>query len=244
MTRKATKRRSDAATRGFTLVEMVIVIGVIVLLAALTLSVSVAVVQGSEVRQTENTIRLLTAALQEWEAQADRKITYGIYDQPYGQGEQYEIHQPVYSGDLDQFLDESHVATRWLFSIISRPSSVKQILAQVDPEFVVQDTVTDNIGNEFDTFVFSDAWGKPIIAVFPGRTWADGFDPVLDRDQDGTLRTPIEKVCGVTTNRQICFVSGGPDGSYGDLTAPPDTDDHEQAEDNLYSYEPTETASK
>jgi type II secretory pathway pseudopilin PulG len=37
--------------RGFTLVEMVIVIGVIILLAALTLSVSVAVVEGSEVHQ-------------------------------------------------------------------------------------------------------------------------------------------------------------------------------------------------
>ncbi|MHC5015700.1 MAG: type II secretion system protein [Planctomycetota bacterium] len=73
MTGEATKRRSGEATKGFTLVEMVIVIGVIILLAALTLSVSVAVVEGSEVRQTENTIRLLTAAIQEWEAQADRQ---------------------------------------------------------------------------------------------------------------------------------------------------------------------------
>jgi hypothetical protein len=65
-----------------------------------------------------------------------------------------------------------------------------------------------------------------------------------DPDSDGTIRAPIEWVCGVTANRQICFVSGGPDGSYGDLTAPPDTDDYKQAEDNLYSYDPPETSSQ
>ncbi|MHC4320367.1 MAG: type II secretion system protein [Planctomycetota bacterium] len=238
-----TVRQGRGTASGFTLVEMVIVIGVIILLAALTLSVSVAVVEGSEVRQTENTIRLLTTALQEWEASADRKISYGLNNEPYNQGEQYEIQQPVYSGDLDSFLDESHDATKWLFSIISRPTSVKQILAQVDPEVVAQTVVGDQ-GFEVDTFEFSDAWGHPIIAVFPGRTWADNFDDPDYRDSDGTIRAPIEWVCGVTANRQICFVSGGPDGSYGDLTAPPDTDDYKQAEDNLYSYDPPETSSQ
>ena len=81
MMQSKTVQRARGTAGGFTLVEMVIVIGVIILLAALTLSVSVAVVEGSEVRQTENTIRLLTAALQEWEAQADRKVSYGVLDE-------------------------------------------------------------------------------------------------------------------------------------------------------------------
>jgi type II secretory pathway pseudopilin PulG len=237
-------RRGSGAARGFTLVEMTIVIGVIILLAALTLSVSVAVVEGSEVRQTENTIRLLTAALQEWEAVADRKISFGLDGEPYNQGEQYEIQQPVYSGDLDQFLGESHDATKWLFSIISRPSSVKQILAQVDPEAVEQDIVESDVGNVFDTIVFADAWGNPIIAVFPGRSWADGYDDADNRDPDGTIRPHIELVCGVTSNRQICFVSAGPDGKFGDLDPDSPDPDPESAEDNLYSYDPAETSSQ
>ena len=73
---------SSRHARGFTLVEMTIVIGIVILLAGLTLAVTVSVVQGSEVRQTELTIRLLDSAIQEWEAQADRQVTYGIDGQP------------------------------------------------------------------------------------------------------------------------------------------------------------------
>ncbi|MHC4082098.1 MAG: type II secretion system protein [Planctomycetota bacterium] len=235
MTGEATKRRSGEATKGFTLVEMVIVIGVIILLAALTLSVSVAVVEGSEVRQTENTIRLLTAAIQAWEAQADRQITYGKYNEPYGQGEQYEIEQPA-------MIDEQSIrdSTAWLLAIISRPASVKQILAQVGPEFVEPIDFTDPNDNVLATFEFTDAWDSPIVAVFPGRTWVNGDDTNFSyyRDTDGTIRTPLEDVCGGATNRQICFVSAGPDGEFGDLTQPPDTDAFKQAKDNVYSYEP------
>jgi hypothetical protein len=60
------------------------------------------------------------------------------------------------------------------------------------------------------------------------------------RDPDGTIRNDLELRCGIAANRQICFVSAGPDGSFGDLTAPPDTDDFVSAEDNVYSYEPTD----
>ena len=81
MDTKTIKRKRQPHTVGaFTLVEMVIVIGVIILLAALTLAVSVAVVEGSEVRQTESTMQLLDTALREWEALSDRKITYGMME--------------------------------------------------------------------------------------------------------------------------------------------------------------------
>ena len=51
-TQDVTKTRRHKV--GFTMVELTIVIGIIVLLAGLTLAVSVSVVQGSEVRQTES----------------------------------------------------------------------------------------------------------------------------------------------------------------------------------------------
>ena len=63
----------------FTLVEMTIVIGIVVLLAGLTLAVSVSVVQGSEMRQTKLTIQLLDTAIQDWELQADRRVSYHLW---------------------------------------------------------------------------------------------------------------------------------------------------------------------
>src|SRR5262249_42799804 len=72
------QRGGDGAMnrRGFTLVEMVIVIAIIVVLASLTFAVGTAVMANSEVRQTTATIKLLDAAVKEWETQADRKISF------------------------------------------------------------------------------------------------------------------------------------------------------------------------
>ncbi|MHC5047299.1 MAG: hypothetical protein ACYTGY_12175, partial [Planctomycetota bacterium] len=136
-------------------------------------------------------------------------------------------------------IDEQSIrdSTAWLLAIISRPASVKQILAQVGPEFVEPIDFTDPNDNVLATFEFTDAWDSPIVAVFPGRTWVNGDDTNFSyyRDTDGTIRTPLEDVCGGATNRQICFVSAGPDGEFGDLTQPPDTDAFKQAKDNVYS---------
>ncbi len=208
--------------RAFTLVEMVVVIGIIVVLAALTFAVGVAVVQNSEVRQTEATIKLLDAAVQEWEAQSDRKVSY---DSQPATGEVYDIVQPD-SGSPD---DDAEEITDALFVIIARSTAVKQILAQVDPQFVRVDP------EDPEDLEFRDAWGNLIVAILPGRAWVTG-DPPADREADGTIQTVIERACGRTANRQICFVSGGPDGKVGDIGAPVDSDDFALTRDNIYSY--------
>ena len=87
MIKQATKRPAtagklrDEATkavrRGFTLLEIVVVISLILFLVGLTLTVGVTVIERSEITQTENTMRLLDMALQEWEIAADRKLSWG-----------------------------------------------------------------------------------------------------------------------------------------------------------------------
>lgn len=227
------------ARRAFTLVEMTIVIGIIILLAGLTLAVSVSVVQGSEIRQTKLTLQLLDSAVREWQTQADRSVTYGKPDEPFG-GEEYEILQP------DAPVDESAaiLVTKKLLAIIMRPESIRQILAQIDPEFTEHnefdhddDTSTDDV----ETMIVSDAWGHPYIAVLPGRVWVVGVDTYV-RDDDGSIQTEIEKICGVAVNRQICFVSAGPDGKLGRRDADVDSVQFEETRDNLYSYTPTAPA--
>ena len=227
------------ARRAFTLVEMTIVIGIIILLAGLTLAVSVSVVQGSEIRQTELTIQLLDSAIQEWQTQADRSVTYGKPDEPFDREESYEILQPNSPDESAAIL-----VTKKLLAIIMRPESIRQILAQIDPEFTEHnefdhddDTSTDDV----ETMIVSDAWGNPYIAVLPGRLWVVGDDTYV-RDDDGSIQTEIEKMCGVAVNRQLCFVSAGPDGKFGERNALPDSVEFEQTRDNLYSYTPTAPA--
>ena len=223
-TRKGTNARRHHG--GFTLVEITIVIGIIILLAGLTLAVSVSVIQGSEVRQTELTIRLLETAVQEWELQADRKVRYGK-DVPGVDGERYEIQQ-VANENTEQVTGE-------LLTIISRNASVQKILALIDPEFLVQ--VDDIYDSDIKRLQILDAWGQPIIAIFPGRTWDYAFD-ALPSDMDGTIRTDTESLCGIASNRRICFLSVGPDGEPGDLEGLPDSPEYNWTRDNLYSYSP------
>jgi type II secretory pathway pseudopilin PulG len=55
-------------------------------------------------------------------------------------------------------------------------------------------------------------------------------------DDDLTWYTEIEQQYGHARSRQICFVSAGPDGKFGDVSEPPDTRLFKQTLDNIYSY--------
>lgn len=62
--------------RGFTLLELMIVIGIIVIVASLVLAVSSSVARASEERATKNTLEVLNMAAEEYERTVDRRISY------------------------------------------------------------------------------------------------------------------------------------------------------------------------
>ena len=66
----------DLLRRGFTLLELLIVIGIIVIVASLVLAVSSSVVRASEERATRNTLEVLNMAAEEYERTVDRRVTY------------------------------------------------------------------------------------------------------------------------------------------------------------------------
>jgi prepilin-type N-terminal cleavage/methylation domain-containing protein len=70
------KRSVKERKRGFTLLEMLVVIGIIVLLASLVLAVSSSVIRASEERTTRNTLEVLNAATEEYERSMDRRVSY------------------------------------------------------------------------------------------------------------------------------------------------------------------------
>lgn len=218
---QASRRKTQApqAKLAFTLIELVVVISVILVLAALTLSVSVAVVQGSEVRQTEATLKLFEAAVREWELQADRTISYG-------NGPGFE---------LDESVLTATESTEALLMIISKNDAARKILAQIDPDAFKSEEMDNHpfaVGTTVEVPRIYDAWGNQIVSVFPGPTWSSGPGP----NPDGTAQTGVETICGVAKERRICFASPGPDGQFGDMSAPQDTRDFELTTDNVYSY--------
>lgn len=235
--------------RGFTLIELVVVIGIILLLVGLVMAIGTAVRQNGETQQTETTIELLEAAVQEWQTVAQRQLTWGIDDDP--QDAYYDI-----QGDPD---GEGVNGATWdilvlteLLQTIRRPSSVQSIIAQINPDFVHRYQQDDNSvwlsameTNEVnDRFVGEltvvDAWGLPIYATHPGRLPHELLDNPANTiiDVDDTIRTFNENWYGVAKNRQVCFVSAGPDGDFGHMNpAGNDPDLLAATEDNVFSYE-------
>ena len=233
------------ARPGFTLVELVVVIGIILLLLGITLSVGVAVRRSAEVRDTESALRLLDAALKEWEQSADRQLSWGEDDTPVGSV--YDVQGAVGQPPLTR---EILVITE-LLQTISRPSAVKQIVAQIDPDFIhtyragqypawIQTPDESEMDTRFDgEITVLDAWGWPIYATHPGRvrdTNVFNIDAIYPGDPDGTVHTYNEDIYGAASNRQVCFVSDGPDGKFGTLGASEGSTEFEQTKDNLYSY--------
>lgn len=72
----ASNRTNSVVRRGFTLLEVLIVIGIIVIIASLVLAVSSSVVRASEERSTKNTLEVLNMAAEEYERTVDRRISY------------------------------------------------------------------------------------------------------------------------------------------------------------------------
>ncbi len=246
--------RSASVHGGFTLVEVVVVIGIIVLLVALTISVGVVVVEGSEVRQTETVLRQLDTALQEWQTYADRRVTWGENDTPLGAV--YDMQD----GTTHVFLVSE------LLNTIARSSNIRDIIVQIDPDFVHTYRVSEHPEwiesadeSEMDSMwavdagagslglAVLDAWNQPIRVVHPGRV-ANPNAPFNDNlslaDPDGTIRIDdvlyygVEENYGIAKNRQILFVSAGPDGEFGDLSADPGLEVFAETRDNVYSYQP------
>lgn len=214
----AQRRRS---VRGFTLIELVVVIGLILILVGLTMAVGVAIRAQSETRQTENVLILLDQAVKQWEIAADRQLSWGMDDPPNNLV--YDV-----QGDIDQGNSPSPDAQlEDLLRRISTNQSARDILAQIDNDFLQQDD---------DTFLrLVDPWETQVYLIHPGRL---PFPGETVGDLDGTVRTYHENVFGIAANRILLFVSAGPDGEFGNLDENDPDFDPDPAQDNVYSYQP------
>ena len=75
---------TNCTRRAFTLLEILVVIGIIVIVASLVLAVSSSVARAGEIRKTEAALATLNSAVEEYERAIDRRITQ--YATPTGAG--------------------------------------------------------------------------------------------------------------------------------------------------------------
>lgn len=199
--------------QAFTLVEIVIVIGVITILTMLTVSAAVALVRRAEVTATENTMKILDAALGEWELEAGRKLSWGDSAVPAG-------------ARYDMMNGRPHVFTiTELLGVIGKHSQAKTILARLNPDYVytydeseipawlmpnltcdhdpfIQDggNPADQLGLAHGGITVLDSWGNPIRVVHPGRAadktpWVSNVPGLFKGFGDwGSFQTPAEAV--------------------------------------------------
>tara|TARA_X000001036_G_scaffold65956_6_gene56699 strand:+ start:946 stop:1704 length:759 start_codon:yes stop_codon:yes gene_type:complete len=232
----------------FTLIEMMIVIAIIGLLAALTLGISSSVLRNSEIRQTENAVKILTMAMQEWELEMGRSMEFEGVPESADTG-MYDLYASGlidYPGFNQQGIDNQVMtdamknrAVSFMY-VLTQSESATTVLSKMESDLMVK----DNDG----TFV-ADAWGNPIGIVFPGKYYYDVFPSgnmfAEDSCGDLTVRDQVEDGLGSCINQMPYYVSAGPDGLWGyrfqSNNGPIDDASGAMSDatlDNIYSYKP------
>ena len=262
MSERTTHRRRTmvmSTRRAFTLLELVVVIGVILVLMSLVLAVSTIVIQQAESRQVDATFANLESAVDEYEEAIGRRLTYedrtdqgGVpknWDIPFNPSFSYTALESPYNSATSGYTcncNSSADTHGWekyivhLLSIMDRTDAASEIVARIDPNlFVAVKTSSGSPlpqGHALSSVV--DPWGNAIAVVFPGRRWIEGDSQT--RDTDGTIRTYLENKIGICKNAKVLFVSAGPDGDIGCWQCVNNSTSfrYQSLLDNLYSYAP------
>jgi prepilin-type N-terminal cleavage/methylation domain-containing protein len=221
----STRNRSTAASsrRAFTLLEVLIVVGVILILASLVVAVSTALLKRAEKTQTETAMNIVESAMNEYEAVMGRPLTYDGATTPLA-GATLDIIEPANPTGVPSpngtTIGRARAQGVYALNLLQQIDSVRPILAGIPQDLLRDDkttypaTTTGYQPSQKPRSELVDTWGNRILFVFPGRPYRFGVDTGLP-DPDGTVRTATENLFGVCANRRICLVSSGPDGLFG-----------------------------
>ncbi|MBC8309175.1 MAG: prepilin-type N-terminal cleavage/methylation domain-containing protein [Planctomycetes bacterium] len=246
--------KQTAIRRAFTLIEMMIVIGIIGILAALTLGISSSVMRNAEIHKTEDVLKLLNMALQEWELERGRPLTFVGSGTPEGSYYDIDANNPPYPmNPYTEFADPDfssvnagNISTD---TMQGRIEHVFRTLMQSESATLILSKITPDHFDENNRKLAVDAWGTPFGIVFPNRPFqGSGLIEqwALDQSGDFTVRGLEEDGLGSCINLRPYFVSAGPDRTWGyryqAVTSlggsVPDTTNWEASLDNVYSYPP------
>lgn len=204
---------TGAGSRAFTLIEILIVIGIISVLISIVLAVGSALGQSTEIKQTRSTMLILQGALDEWETSADRQLSWGINGVPgvadgFPRDAVYDmqVEEPPGSPRKHVYLLTEMLGT------IGSSTAIRDLLVQIDddrfpiynsantmaPAWIrnLPDNEPDPDAGDWEAEWQSrrwdgepavlDAWEHPIRFVHAGRLWST--DPWFDDFSNGVAR--------------------------------------------------------
>ena len=233
----------------FTLLEIMVAIGIIALLAAITLNLSNSIMRKADERQTKDVLRLVKLALVEWEIASDGKLTFEDYtyvgncqDCSFDVWNDGSLGSPTFgligvaNGVMQAAMQDRMQKT---VEVIRQIESSDNILLELTGDNFIEDT---------EGAILVDSWGTPIGVIFPGQYYADTSELAFAQDESGdlTIRDQAEDGLGSCMNKEPIFVSAGPDRTWGYRFQSNGGHDNdaiakelwEASLDNIYSYDP------
>ncbi|MEQ9096067.1 MAG: type II secretion system protein [Phycisphaerales bacterium] len=238
--------RQAIGRRGFTMIELLVVVLIISVLIALGLAVGSRVVEGGKVSQTRDLLKTLDNVLNSYEQATDSAPPASIIDPrlPEGAVTGTVIYFPM-ADAVDDSTGTPINSVGVFLAEATRVSGVSNLLEGLDTknyrEFAYG-TAPDPMPGDSEPLLPTvlDAWGNPIRFVHPAfhgvRRSAEAVDAILGPAPSPATgyfpsdirRDPAQGDAdgGLTTNSRPYFYSAGPDG------------DPSTVEDNVYLVEP------
>jgi prepilin-type N-terminal cleavage/methylation domain-containing protein len=236
--------------RAFTLVELLVAIGVIAVLAALVVAVGAGALARSERSQVESAFEALDQAIVALEESRGQPLVFNRRRDVANPGSQ----DGMQFSDIDELppgmVNEAYIMPR-LLSILAANSTAWSSLSTISPDLLRREERRWNDGSVTE-WNLRDPWSSQVTVYPPGRAATRGelrrarqlvkaggatagADPLgLGIDlHDATVRTLDEvSLAASCSGRRWLFVSAGPNRSGGRV-------DSATSADDIRSYEPT-----